>query len=200
MYGDNYTSNSNGYKPIGTTNYNPLIWKGNSTGKPYIDGSLASAAQFGSSVSFGNGASFANSVSFANNVSFANDINFDNNLITNLPAVGNTGQLPIKTFSQLRISKFNLGMNVGGANKTLVLIDVFASNSCGTLTLYVYSSIGTFCSVYAIGTDAITRISTESNTGIVYSLAKSGGQLVYTQIHAQTNVDTFVSGMFVGIQ
>jgi hypothetical protein len=170
FYGSDSGNNPNAYVPIGTTNYNPLIWMGISGGKGFIDTATTGRAKF------------------------------DSDVFAKLPAVGNTGQLAEKTYSiEQRISKYNLAMS-NVANNTLVLLDPFAGLSCGILTLYVYNSIGTFCSVYAVGTDTIARISTESSTPSVYTLTKSGGQLIYTQIYVQTNVDTFVSGTFTGIQ
>lgn len=122
---------------------------------------------------------------------------FHTDIFAKLPAVGS---LVEKTHSiEERISKSATGMN-NTTNSTLDLMDL-ASSSCGIVILYVYNSIGTFCSVWAVGNgDAVVRISNEANTGAVYEMHKTGGKLQYKQIHSQTNVDNYVSGVFIGIQ
>lgn len=184
------TPNPDGYQAI-SPNYRPFIWKGygGTSFRAFATSEIEGAVPI-----------IEDDQTINGNQTLNGDLNQDGEFFAKLPA---NGALPAKTFSVLKkITKSKLGMN---QNDTLDLIDPFSATTCGTLMLYVYNSIGTFCSTYALGSGgSITRISAESFTSGIYSLSVSNNKLIYTQLASHNNVDdpvdTYVTGVFTGIQ
>ncbi len=180
------TPNPNGYQDLGC-NFRALIWKG-------YEGT--SFRNFSTSKIEGAVPIIEDSQTINGKLIQNGELEMNSEAFGKLPA---NGLLTAKTFSLFqKITKSKLDMNQGD---TLDLIDPFLATTCGTLMLYVFNSIGTFCSTYALGSGgSITRISSESFTTGVYSLSIANNKLIYTQVSSQSTVDTYVTGVFTGIQ
>lgn len=81
-------------------------------------------------------------------------------------------------------------------NDTLDLLTL-GPGSCGVVYIYVYNSLGSFYTSFAVSKTTVDKLTTDT---IPYSLSKSGGKLIYIQTDTKSSVDTYVCGVFVGLE